>query len=264
MAQMMIPVSQIEEVAQRVFEEQVEKLRRDLWQEIAAQMPRRSEAEGRVWEAIHELAQAQTRTEERLTRLEAAVEKLAQAQARTEERLTRLEAAVEELAQAQARTEKRVEELARAQARTEKALGELFRHVGHLSNIIGADLEVDAEEVLRYALRQKGYRLLGPARPLEIDGEIDVALPVENPAGEQLWAVVEAKARVREKEVERWSRRFKSARFLRRLNQAGVTGPYLPYIFGLRIYPNVLPMAEEAGVGILDFRGEQAEALVVS
>lgn len=65
MAQVMVPVSQIEEVAQRVFREQAEKLRHELLQEIAARAPRRSEAEERAWEAIHELAQAQTRTEKR-------------------------------------------------------------------------------------------------------------------------------------------------------------------------------------------------------
>jgi hypothetical protein len=85
------------------------------------------------------------------------------------------------------RLEVAVEKLAQAQARTEKALAELSRHVGYLSNVLGADLEVDAEEVLRYAMQQKGYRLLGPARPVEIDGEIDVALPVEDPAGRQLY-----------------------------------------------------------------------------
>lgn len=146
MAQGMVSVSQIEQIAQRVFEEQAEKFRQELWQEMSAQVPRRSEAEERVWQAIYELA--------------------------------------------------------RAQVRTEKAIGELSRHMGYLSNLIGADLEVDAEEILRYTMRQKGYRLLGPARPVEIDGDIDVALPVESPAGQRLWAVVEAKTRVREKEVE--------------------------------------------------------------
>ena len=257
MTQVMVPVSQIEEVARRVFQEQAERLRQELRQEAAVWGPPRSGVEERVWEAIHELAQAQARTEKR-------VEELAQAQARTEERVSRLEMAVERLAEAQARTEKRVEELAQAQARTERALDELSRHVGRLSNILGADLEVDAEEVLRYAMQQKGYRLVGPAYPVEIDGEIDVALPVENPAGERLWAIVEAKTRVREKEVEKWSRRFKSARFLQRLSRAGIGGPYLPYIFGLRIYPDVLLTAERAGIGILDFQGERAEALVVS
>jgi arginine deiminase len=63
MAQVMVPVSQIEEVARRVFGEQAERLRQELWQEMVARSPRRSETEERVWEVLHELAQAQARTE---------------------------------------------------------------------------------------------------------------------------------------------------------------------------------------------------------
>ncbi|RLC93334.1 MAG: hypothetical protein DRI77_12000, partial [Chloroflexi bacterium] len=178
------------------------------------------------------------------------VEELAQAQARTEERLTRLEAAVERLAE--------------AQARTEEAVSQLFRQVGHLANLMGADLEVDAEELLLYVMEQKGYRSLGPAYPILVDGEIDVALPVESPQGERLWALVEAKARVRQKELGRWAKRLKDAEFLRRLAEARIEKPYLPYIFGLRIYPQVIAAAEKAGIGVLDFRGERVEATPLS
>lgn len=30
------------------------------------------------------------------------------------------------------------------------------------SNLLGADLEVDAEEILTYVMKQKGYRPVGP------------------------------------------------------------------------------------------------------
>jgi len=277
-----IPTAQVEEIARQVFWEQIETLRQDLLEEARAQVQRSAEAQAnRVWEAIHalteaqtrtekrveELAQAQARTEERLTRLEAAVERLAEAQARTEERLTRLEAAVERLAEAQARTEERltrledvVEHLAEAQTRTEEAVARLSRHVEHLSNLMGADLEVDAEELLVYVLKQKGYRPLGPAHPIAVDGEVDVAVPVENPQGERLWALVEAKARVREKELRQWARRLKEADFLQRLAEARIERPYLPYIFGLRIYPQVIEVAQDMGIGVLDSRGERVVA----
>ena len=35
--------------------------------------------------------------------------------------------------------------------------------------------------------------------------EVDVALPLESPNGERLWALVEAKTQVRQKEAEKWS-----------------------------------------------------------
>jgi len=255
---MVTQISQVEEIARRVVQEQVGILRRDLLREMREREHRQSERQmERVWEAIHALAQAQARTEQR-------VEELAQAQARTEQR-------VEELAQAQARTEERltrleaaVERLAEAQARTEEAVSQLFRQVGHLANLMGADLEVDAEELLLYVMEQKGYRSLGPAYPILVDGEIDVALPVESPQGERLWALVEAKARVRQKELGRWAKRLKDAEFLRRLAEARIEKPYLPYIFGLRIYPQVIAAAEKAGIGVLDFRGERVEATPLS
>lgn len=235
-----IPTAQVEEIARQVFWEQIETLRQDLLEEARAQVQRSAEAQAnRVWEAIHALTEAQTRTEKR-------VEELAQAQARTEERLTRLEDVVEHLAE--------------AQTRTEEAVARLSRHVGRLSNLIGADLEVDAEELLVYVLKQKGYRPLGPAHPIAVDGEVDVAVPVENPQGERLWALVEAKARVREKELRQWARRLKEADFLQRLAEARIERPYLPYIFGLRIYPQVIEVAQDMGIGVLDSRGERVVA----
>jgi len=264
----MVPVSQIEEVARRVFGEQTERLRQELLQEMAARAPRRFEAEERVWEAIHELAQAQARTEKRL-------EELAQAQVRTEERLTRLEATVEKLAEAQARTEEELREFriqaeerfARIEAALERltlAQEQMARQLGALSNLLGADLEVDAEEVLGYVMRQKGYRQIGPAYPMDIDGEIDVAVLLESQTGERAWALVEVKARMRKHEVERWSRRFQDPDFLRRLTEAHIERPYLPYVFGLRVYPDAKATAEELGIGVLDSRGEQVAAVVLS
>ncbi len=242
---------QMEEIARRVFQEQADSLRREILEGELGRFRREFEVQmERVWEAIHSLAEAQRRTEERVTRLEAAVERLAEAQARTEERVTRLETAMERL-------EATVQSLA-------DTVGQLARQVGHLSNLIGADLEVDAEEILTYTLKQKGYRPVGPAYPVELDGEVDVALPLESPDGERLWALVEAKTRVRQKEVEKWSKRLKSKRFLRRLAEARIEKPYMAYIFGLRIYPEVIATAEEAGIGVLDFRGERTAAVVRS
>ncbi|RLC63115.1 MAG: hypothetical protein DRI48_08800, partial [Chloroflexi bacterium] len=131
-------------------------------------------------EAQRELAAAQRRTEQR-------VEELAAAQRRTEQQ-------VKELAAAQRRTEQRVEELAAAQGRLGSAVGELQR-------AFGATIEEEAAGVVEVVLRRKGYRVLQPAYSLALDGEIDVVLPLEDPSGEQVWAVVEAKARLSRRDV---------------------------------------------------------------
>ena len=230
MTQTATSAQQMEEIARQVFQQEAETLRREILEGELGRFRREFAVQmERVWEAIHALAEAQQRTEERVTRLEAAME--------------RLEATVQSLAD---------------------TVGQLARQVGHLSNLIGADLEVDAEEILTYTLKQKGYRPVGPAYPIELDGEVDVALPLESPQGERLWALVEAKTRVRQQEVEKWGRRLESQRFLRRLAEARIEKPYLAYIFGLRIYPEVIATAEEAGIGVLDFRGERAAAIVRS
>ena len=153
MAQEMITVVQIEEIARRIVAEEMEGLRREMreqagygpgldeqvWaalRELAQSHARAEERLARVEAVLEALARAQARTEEelrqyreaseaRFARIEAALDRLAEAQARTEERVTRLEEAIARLTEAQARTEKRVDELAQAQARTEKRVDEL-------------------------------------------------------------------------------------------------------------------------------------------
>jgi hypothetical protein len=164
---------------------------------------------------------------------------LLEAQARTEERVTRLEAALERLAAAQE---------------------QMARQLGALSNLLGADLEVDAEEVLAHVMRQKGYRPVGPPYPMEVDGEIDVAVLLESPEGTPIWALIEVKARLRKGDVERWGKRLRDPEFLRRLAGVRIEPPYLPYAFGLRVYPDAEDLAREMGIGVLDSRGERAEA----
>ena len=206
---------------------------------IEAALDRLAEAQARTEKRVDELAQAQTRTEERVTRLEEAFTRLIEAQARTEERLARLEMAVERLAAAQE---------------------QMARQLGALSNLLGADLEADAEEVLAYVMRQKGYRPVGPPYPVEVDGEIDVAMLLESPEGTHIWALIEVKARLRKGDVERWSKRLHDLDFLYRLAGVRIEPPYLPYAFALRVYPDAEDLAREMGIGVLDPRGERAEA----
>ncbi|MGB9724704.1 MAG: hypothetical protein ACPL7G_12525, partial [Chloroflexia bacterium] len=90
-----------------------------------------------------------------------------------------------------------------------------------------------------------------------VDGETDLVAPVESPEGETFWVLVEVKGRVRRSEVGDWLRRLNRPDFQERLREVQVNKPYLPYIFGLRIYWGVQGMAAEAGLGILDHRGER-------
>ena len=225
----------------------------------------------RIEAALDRLAEAQARTEEefrqyreaseaRFARIEAALDRLTEAQARTEERVTRLEEAIARLTEAQARTEERLAKLEMAVERLAAAQEQMARQLGALSNLLGADLEVDAEEVLAHVMRQKGYRPVGPPYPMEVDGEIDVAVLLESPEGTPIWALIEVKARLRKGDVERWSKRLRDPEFLRRLAGVRIEPPYLPYAFGLRVYPDAEDLAREMGIGVLDSRGERAEA----
>ncbi|BCX02154.1 MAG: hypothetical protein KatS3mg053_0092 [Candidatus Roseilinea sp.] len=193
-------------------------------------------------EAQRELAEAQRRTEQR-------VEELAEAQRRTEQR-------VEELAEAQRRTEQRVEELAEAQRRTEQRVDNLGKAVGELQRAFGATVEEEAASVVEVVLRRKGYRALQPPYSVPLDGEIDVVLPVEDPAGQRMWAVVEAKARLSRRDVQAWSQRMRSEGWRRLLAEQGCPGPYLVYAYSIRVDLGARELAEAEGIGLLKSDGE--------
>lgn len=222
--------------------------------------------------ALRELAEAQKRTEQR-------VEELAEAQKRTDETVARLSQRVEELAEAQRRTEQRVEELAEAQKRTqeefyayrtstdarldrlEQRVDNLASQVGQLVNIIGATLEEEAQASVSTLIRQKGYKAEPEGYPVRIDsvGEIDVVLPVESPTGERLTVVAESKARLSRRAVIDWANRMNSPDFRRKLKEAGVQGPYLVYMYAIRVDPAALDEARKQGIGVMSGRGELVE-----
>jgi len=290
---MTLPVTeeQLHEMVSRIVEERIAGLRMELDEELGRPAPEWTGAR-RVWEAIHALAEAQRRTEEavhalaeaqrraeerltrveerlarvedRLDRLEKIVQELAEAQRRAEERLQRLEETVQELAEAQRRAEERLQRLEETVQALAEALTQLTRRVdqmgqqlGQLSNRVGLDIEVDAEEVLRALVEEKGLRMLQEPIAIAVDGEVDLAVPVETPAGERFWILVEVKGRLRRAELGDWLRQLRQPAYQERLRQAGVEKPYLPYAFGMRIYLGVEEMAREAGVGVLTYRGER-------
>ncbi len=178
------------------------------------------------------------------------VRELAEAQQRTE-------AQVRELAAAQQRTEAQVRELAAAQQRTEVQVQGLATAFRQLQASFGSTIEEEAESVLQIILEGKGYRLLAEPYSLALDGEVDVVMELENPTGEKVWAVVEAKARLGHRQVWEWGQQIKSSGWQQRLAAKGVPGPYLAYAFGIRIDPGAVRAAKEQGIGLLTGRGER-------
>jgi hypothetical protein len=226
---------------------------------------RLEERTDRLEQALTRLTEAQARTEERVGRLEEAVTRLTEAQTRTEERVGRLEEAVTRLTEAQTRTEQRLEELAAAQAQTERQVRELAEaqriinlRLGRLEDVLGLTIEEHAEDILRLVLREKGLEILEEPRSVPVDGEgqIDLAAVCRDPQGRRIVVVVESKARLSVSAVRRWADRIGSAEFRRKLEEAGLRGPYLAYVFGIRMDRAVEEAAREAGLGLLGSRGE--------
>jgi len=240
-------------------------------QELVEIVRRHEERLAAVEERLAAVEERLASAEERLARLEDIVAKLVEAQHHLEQRMEELaeaqrhlEQRMEELAEAQRRTEQQLQQLAEAHYRLEEVVTQLIRRVdqmslqlGQLSNRLGLDLEVDAEEVLMSLLKERGIRPLQEPFAIEVDGEMDVVVPVELPTGERPWIIVEVKGRLRRKELGEFLQRLQRPWVQERLRQEGIQKPYLPYAFGLRVYADVDRMATEAGVGILTFRGER-------
>ena len=181
---------------------------------------------------------------------------LAEAQKRTDEQIRLLWKSVQELAEAQKRIEQRVEELAEAQKRTERKVDNLARELGGLKASIGASFEEEATAVTETVMRLKGFRLLEEAHSLRLNGEVDVILRVEDPAGRRLTVVAEAKTRLSQRNVFTWAQRMRSPGWQKKLRQAGYEGPYLVYVYGIRADLSVKEAVRETGLGLIKGEGE--------
>ncbi len=259
--------TQIREIAREEATLQADLETRQWRRSIDEQMEQVWRTIGRTTGQIEALTNAQKRTEQR-------VNELAEAQKRTEQRVNELvevqkrtEQTVHMLVESQQRLEQRMDHLETGRQQLQRTVNQMHetldrtqRHVGQLATRLGMELEVDAEEVLIYALKQRGYQLLGEPRSVLLDGEVDVALPLKDPTGQRLWALIEVKARARLKDLEKWSDRLQDTVFQKRLSQQGIEPPYLPYLFGLRVYEAVDQTAEAEGIGVLDSRQERVAA----
>jgi len=225
-----------------------EELRRLLLRDDFLALPRivsaLAEAQQRTEQSVKELAEAQQRTDQ-------SVKELAEAQQRTDQ-------SVKELAEAQQRTDQSVKELAEAQQRTEQKVDRLGVAVGQLNTAFGSTVEEEAASVGGVIFRQKGYRILGESfsLPLNGEGEVDVVMALQDADGKPLWALMEAKARLSQRDVRRWAQRLRSAGWQKRLAKQGIVGPYLPYHYAIRLDLGARQALEEEGIGLLKSDGE--------
>ena len=233
-----------------------------------------AEAQRRTDERLEQLAEAQRRTDETVARLSQRVEELAEAQRRTDERLEQLAAEVRALAEAQRRTEEafaayraqtdaRLDRLERGQQRLEVAFERLQREVRNLSNTIGMTVEDEAEDMVGWVLKQRGYTIRKSIQSAIIDGEVDVILLGTDPQGVAITVVVEVKHRLGAKEVHRWAQRVQSRGYQRRLQEAGFPPPYLPYVFAMRVDEPALDAAQTLGIGLVKPKGEQIQGTLI-
>lgn len=169
-----------------------------------------------------------------------------------DERLDRLAASVAELVEV-------TRDHANRLARLERDGRATRQQLGALSTLVGARAESDAASVLMETLRSKGYEVTGLPRSLSVDGEIDVAVPVRDPSGQETWILVEAKARLRQSDIREWARKLRQSDFRARIRAAGVREPVKAYAFGLMFYQHTDTAAREHGIGLLTPFGEVVE-----
>lgn len=169
----------------------------------------------------------------------------------------------------------RLSTLAEAQVRTEEALRTVTDHMdqlagglqrvrqelGSLSELVGASVELEAERTLVALLAEHDYQLLAAPSPMAVDGEVDVAVPVRDAEGREFWVLVEAKARLHRSDVRNWDRRLHDTDLIARLQAEGVIAPFLPYVFGLRVYRGADEQGRASGIGILGPLGERVPAI---
>lgn len=134
------------------------------------------------------------------------------------------------------------------------------QEVESVSEVLEAMVEADSQQAVMMVLRQKGYELMGRPGPFEVDGgEVDVAAPVRDATGNRYWVLVESKARLRRGDVFGWEARLQDRAFLEQLELKGVSGPFLAYMFGLRVYADAQDQARQFGIGVIDREGELEE-----
>ncbi len=128
-----------------------------------------------------------------------------------------------------------------------------------LREFLEACLEVDAVRALTEALSAKQYEILGHPFSLTVEGRIASAVHARDPSGRELWALVEAKPRLRAADIPPWARTLREPGYLAYLELSGLQAPMLAYAFGLVLYSDAKEAAREHGIGLLTPLGELVE-----
>jgi Holliday junction resolvase-like predicted endonuclease len=219
-------------------------------------------------QALRELAEAQRLLSEEFAsyrvQTDQALRELAEAQRLLSEEFAsyrvQTDQALRELAEAQRHT---YEEFVAYRQSTDLRLDELSREVKNLSARVGMTLEEEAEDMVWWVLKQKGYRFAEARQSVVFDGELDVVLIGETPTGKRITVLIESKTRLGRRDVFAWAQRVQSEGFRSRLEEAGFSPPYLPYLFAMRPDPAAVEAAQEIGIGLVTSRGLQVEGTVV-
>jgi len=263
--------------AQRRSEEQFASYRAEAnrrFAELAAEVRALAEAQRRTEQRVEELAEAQRQTAQTVRELVEAqrqtdqrLNELAEAQRRTEQRLDELaefqRRAYEEFVAFRSETDQRLTRLERGQQRLEVAVERLQREVRNLSNTIGMTVEDEAEDMVAWVLKKRGYTIRRTRQSAIIDGEVDVIVLATTPEGQDVTVVVEVKHRLGVRDVYRGAQRVQSKSYQRRLVEAGYAAPYMPYIFAMRFDDLALEATRAMGIGLVNSRGEQVEGTLV-
>ncbi len=153
--------------------------------------------------------------------------------------------------------EQNQERLEQGQERLERSHESLRQEVGRLSGVVGGTVESDAASVVVTVLERRGYQMRGEPEPLEVNGEIDVFVDTYDSEGASVAALVEAKTRLRPADVRRFAGTLDVL-----LATAGITGAFIPYVYGLRVYDGVVDAAKELKLGVLCPDGERLPGAV--
>lgn len=129
---------------------------------------------------------------------------------------------------------------------------------GKLGERLGEVAEDGADAVLEAVFLDKSYRLIGEPQLVDLgDDEVDVALAYDDGSGQQKTAVVEVKFRLRSVHVGELLRKIRSEAWQQSMAQAGFGPPWVPYLYGSRVYADALRRAGDDGVGVLAPTGEK-------
>lgn len=134
---------------------------------------------------------------------------------------------------------------------------EMRSEFGKLGERLGAMAEDGADAVLAAVFADKGYQVFGEPQLVALgNNEIDVALSFDDGTGRKT-AVVEVKARLRSGHVRAFVHTIATDSWQKAMATAGFKGPWVPYVYGSRVYADVFQTARDLGVGVLAPAGER-------